>query len=544
MKKYNYFDDDENLIESVRERVRAAEPDPPKHDRAEVLDAVKAFSRSRGEKVLSAAKRTLSRNPLDELETASKRKKRLVTFFMFIVFILFFVTLVLVTVHSVTKENDRISKFNADAGSVCTQYIVQYGTCNYENLYNKYNIQGYRMTGLCYVREMDFDRDNTSELLVIYNDSGVYYVEVWGYNDAGKFSVLFHEKAAQAKKKKNGAWVTVYSKNNHYYIGMHDEKDITKVALYGMRGDKFEKKYSCIYDKSAEAFSIRGKVDPLSFERIKLSVLTESKAIVTQSNVTETIDGFTTDGDPTAKAAALNASMNGSYYRKIEELNQKYGKAKYKNKLGLAYVDGLAVVDLIDFNGDGKDELLLIYRKSVKSRSVDYNGNYISKDENKYYIEIYRYNGSAAVLAYKSEGISNSLNDSNDKYFIFKKDNGRTYYCQNSFSSGNYGNTISASSTILKFNKTTFEPTFTATYHTDYGYTEYTIDDTEIYSKSSFTEKGGYQVPLFDGSEEYNDSEFVVTYLQRSSSKAGNVKAQVERTVSTIKQLNSSYEAE
>ncbi|MBE6816427.1 MAG: hypothetical protein E7520_01840 [Ruminococcaceae bacterium] len=542
MKKYNYFDDDDLILDEIRNRVKTAEPEQ-KHDRAEVLDAIRAFSKDGSEKVISVARTALRRNPFEELENASKRKKRWVTAFMFFVFILFFVLLVLITVHSVTKQNEKIEKFNADAGTVCTQYIVQYGSCNYENLYDKYKVQGYRMTGLCYVREMDFDGDGTSELLMVYNDSGVFYVEVWGYNGKGKFATLYHEKATQKKKKTTPAWVTVYSRNNRYYIGVHDNKDISKVSLYTLRGDKFEKKMNCTYDEKAEAFSIRKKVDPLNFERIRLGVLSESKAIVTQNLVTDTIDGFSSGGgDAAVKAAAINASLNGSYYRIIEELNQKYGTAKYVEKNGLAYIKGLAVVDLIDFDNDGRDELMLIYRKTVKSRTEDYHGNYVSVEEDKYYIEIYRYNGNSAVIAYKGEGISNSLNSSADQYFVLEKKGGVTNYCHNSFSSKNYGRTINATSTVLKYNKTSFDTDFKASYHSDYGYTEYYIDD-EYVRKSTFEEEG-YRVPLFDGSEEYNDGTYIVTYLQRKSTSAGKIKSQVERTQQTIKKLNPAYDGE
>ncbi len=541
MRKYNYFDDDDSAISDVRDRVRAADP-APVHDTVEIGDALRAFSRSRGEKVITVARNVLSKNPFEELENASKRKKRTVSFSMFFVFIVFLVVLVLATVHSVNKENDRIAKFSADAGAVCTQYLVQYGNTNYENLYSRYGVEGYRMTGLCYAREVDFDRDGTSELLLAFNDSGEYYTEVWGYVH-GKFSVMFHEKATQTKKKAGDAWITVYSKSNRYYIGLHDEDDIEKVSLYGLHGDKFEKDYTCTYDKTAEAFSVRKKVDAASFERIKLAVLSEQKASVTLNLVLSTVDGFSADGgDASVKAAAINSSLEGSYYRIVEELNQKYGFAKYVESNGLAYIDGLAVVDLVDFNGDGTDELVVIYRKTVKSRTEDYMGNYISTEESKYYIEVYRYNGSGAVLAYKGEGISNSLNDTDEQYYILKTENGRFFYCQNSFSVSDYGRSVSASSTIMKFNKTTLVPTFSASYHSEYGYTQYYLEDKSVY-KNEFDAEA-YKVPFFDGSDSYDDGQFVVNYLQRGSRDSGTVEGQVEKTVSTIKKLNSSYDPE
>ncbi len=541
MKKYNYFDDDDSAIESVRERVREADAvETTKHDKTEIFDAIKAFSRTSGERVVTVARTALSRNPFEELEYASKRKKRFVTVVLFIVFIIFFVTLVTATVMSVNKENKRIQQFNADAGSTCSQYIVNYGNTNYENLYNKYKIRGYRMTGLCYVREMDFNRDNTSELFLIYNDSGVYYSDVWGYNDDGKFALLFHEKAAQTKKKKDDAWVTIYSRNNRYYIGLHDEKDVSSVALYGMRGDEFEKRMSCNYDKDAEAFTVRGKVDAASFERIKLAVLSEQKANVIVNQVETLTDGFSTSSDDAAvKAAELGTSLNGSYYKIVEGLNQKYGAAKFVERNGYAYIDGLAVVDLVDFNGDGTDELVTVYRKTVKTRKESDNGKYVPTEEEKYYFEVYRYNGTSAVIAYKGEGISNSLNNEREQYYILHKENGRTLYCQNSFSSKNYGRTVKATSTILKLEKTAFETNFKASYTTDYGYTEYFIDDKEV-RKSAFRDEG-YLVPFFDGGTDYDASTFFVTYLQRKSSEASSVKPQVEKTVSKIKELNKSY---
>jgi len=540
VKKYNYFDDDDiNAIGEVRQRVKTEDAET-KHDKEEVLDAIKAFSNTGDRRFITRAREVLSKNPFEELEKASKRKKRLVSFFMFMVFMVFFVLLVFLTVHSVTKENERIAKFNTDAGTTCAQYSAQFGNTNYENLYNKYGVQGYRMTGLCYVREMDFDHDGISELLLAYNDSGVYYVEVWGYNNDGVFSVLLHEKATQTKKKTGDAWITVYAKNNKYYIGVHEEGDITSVSLLGLRGEKFESRYTASYDAKAEAFTIKGEVDAISFERIKLAVLSEQKATVITNQVTETIEGFSSsNGDESVKDAISNTSINAAFYRIVEERNQKYGAAEYVEKNGLAYVNGLADVELIDFNGDDQDELMLIYRKSVKSRTEDYNGNYVAVEEDKYYIEIYRYNGTSAVIAYKGEGISNSLDEPDDQYFILKKENGRTYYCQNAYSSREYGRIIHASSTIMKFNKVNFEPTFKASYNSEYGYGEYFIDDEEVY-KSRFNEEG-YQVPLFDGNEDYDASVFYITYLQRDSDNAADVKDQVAKTNETIKQLNPSY---
>ncbi|MBR3148765.1 MAG: hypothetical protein IKF64_01215 [Eubacterium sp.] len=539
MKKYNYFDDD-RAVDDVRSRVRQADAKEQQRIENSFSYKMKSFTKNSGKKLARKAKDVLSRNPLELLENASRNKKRFVTVIMFLVFIIFLVSLIGLTVLSVNKENKRIQQFNADAGSVCSQYIVQYGNSNYENLYNKYKIRGYRMTGLCYAREMDFNRDNTSELLLIYNDSGVYYVDVWGYNDDKKFVALFHEKAAQTKKKKDDAWVTVYAKNNRYYIGVHDESDLSKVSLYGMRGGKFEKRFNCTYDSATEAFSIRKKVDPVSFERIKLAVLNEQKANMTLNLVSNLVDDFSSgSGDAALKAVAQTTSLTGSYYKVVEGLNQKYGAAKYVERNGYGFIDGLAVVDLVDFDGDGTEELVTVYRKTVKSREQSNTGNYVATEEDKYYFEVYRYNGSSALIAYKGEGISNNLNNEREQYYILKTENGRTLYCQNSFSTKNYGRTVNASSSMMRFDKTSFTTCYKASYTSDYGYTEYFLDDEEV-RKSKFAEEG-YAVPFFDGTDDYDTSKFSVTYLQRKVSKSGDIKSQVDKTVAKIKELNKSY---
>lgn len=560
LKKYNYFDDDEEDIEALiasfdirkndkkddeNEDSPKENTEAPKHknyekkiDKDEIIEAIKAFSLKSGEKIKTVAQSVREKYPLEDFDKISKNKKRLVTFILFIVFILIFAIMIAATVHSVNTENKRIAKFDADAGKVCSQYITKYGICNYENLYRNYGITGYRMTGLCYAREIDFDNDNVSELLLCYNDSGIYYVEVWGYNGENKFSNLYHQKATQTDKKSDDAWITIYANNNKYYIGVHDAEDITKVGLYTLKGDGFEKKNTCTYDVETQTFSIKKKEDYVSFERIRLAVLREEKAVVTTDLVTKTIESFSSVENAQAVAGS-GKSIKSAYYTVVENYNQRYGKAKYIQNNGIAYIGGLAVVDLIDFDGDDTNELVLVYRKSVKTRDEDRQGNYIAKIEDKYYIEIYRYNGTKAVLAYKNEDISSSLNDSTDRYYIIKNKNHKAYYCANSFSSSEYARVINANSTILKFDGTKFVQQQKASYRTEYGYTEYFIDDKEVY-KSTFN-KSGYAVALFDGSSNYDENTFTVTYLQRRALKAGNMSKRVDKTIYTIKKLNPSY---
>ena len=573
MKKLNYFDDDieieENDINSLissfdapkevkqeevdkslkdienkrREQVKSEKNDKKsekfyeKVDKEEVFDAIKAFSRKSGERIATVAHAVKDRRASDNTEALSKKKQKRVTLALVCVFFLSFAIMIAATLHSVDSENKRIAKFDSDSGKVCSQYITKYGSCSYENLYSAYGVMGYRMNGLCFARELDFNNDNISELLLCYDDGGVYYTEVWGYNNDKEFINFYHEKANQSKKSED-AWITIYTHNNKYYIGVHSGKNQEKVALYALKGYEFDKKYSAEYDKEAQAFTINKKIDATSFERIKLAVLVEEKAALTTDQVTKTVESFI---GPTGLSDLLSGaqSIQSAYYSVVDEYNQTYGKAKLVKKNGMTYIEGLAAVDLIDFNGDGKDELVLIYRKAVKVRDSDSQGNYISKVEDKYYIEIYRYNGTKAVLAYKNESISNSVGDSADMYYIIKKQNGKAYYCVNAFSTAEYGKIVNASSTVFKFDGTKFVQQSKASYRTRYGYTDYYINDSEVY-KSTFNEKG-YSVPLFDGTSSYDENVYTVTYLQRKRLKADNIEKRVNETISTIRKLNSSY---
>ena len=574
MRKYNYFDDDQDdinsllnsfdapkevkkqeveeqlkeIVTSKKEEKKTANKSIKRSesavshktiDKEELLDAIKAFSKKSGEKIVTVAHAVKEINVGEELEKLSKNKKRNVTIALVFVFLLVFAIMILATLHSVNSENKRIAKFDADAGKVCSQHITKYGNCSYENLYSQYGVTGYRMSGLCYAREMDFNNDNTSELLLCYDEGGVYYTEVWGYNGDNEFAELYHEPSTQTKKKSDDAWITIYSKNNKYYIGNHSGDELEKVELYGLKGDSFEKKYNAEYDMASEAFTINKSVDPTSFERIKLAVLVEEKAAVTTERVSKTIESFLGTGG-TSKLLTNSQNIQNAYYSIVEEHNQTYGKAKLVKKNGIAYIDGLAAVDLIDFDGNDTPELVLVYRKSVNVRDSDASGNYISKIEDKYYIEIYRYNGTKAVLAYKNESISNRLGDTVDMYYIIKNKNNKAYYCANAFSTQEYGKVINASSTVFKFDGTKFTQQTKAIYRTRYGYTSYYIDDSEV-SKSTFNDKG-FAVPLFKNDDDsYDENTYTVTFLQRKQLKSNGLNKRVDETVTTIRKLHPSY---
>lgn len=252
--------------------------------------------------------------------------------------------------------------------------------------------------------------------------------------------------------------------------------------------------------------------------------------------VSNTVDKFT---DKTGKSVVSGevGGINSAYSKVVQSYINKYGMPKYVEKDGISYIDGLAAAELIDFDGDGTNELLLSYRREVMARGEDNRGNYIATSKYQYYVDIYQYNGSGAKLIFQRDDISVSLNDTDEKYFVIKALNGKKYYCSNSFSNTEYGRKIYAASSIYRLGKDGFTEKFKASYATEYGYTKYYINSERVYSKSEFDSKG-YEVALFNGSDDYDSSVFSVTHLQCKTKDAGDMENQVEKTNAVIASLN------
>lgn len=472
-------------------------------------------------------------HPIDEIIRNHRRRRRL-SFGLFILSMFIFAIMIGAVMLAVSNENKKIAQFDSDAGAVCSSYIIDYGTPSYENMYVNYGVEGYRMTGLCYAREMDFNNDGTSELLVCYNDSGVYQASVWGY--VGKdFNELYHCKLAQTTENTDDVWLTIYRHNNKYYVGVHDTKDVTKVSLYGMKGDEFDKRYSAVYDEQTQTFSIRDKVDYTSFERIKLSVLREEKASVVLDTISATIDGFKTDDSALKDASEKEFTREDAYREIVSSYRQKYGEPTLKTESGSSYIDGLAFVKLIDLDGDGKDELIVSYRNSTMTRDEDEKGDYVSVVDYKYTTEVYTFNNKKAKKIFEKDDVSQKQNEKNDKYFIIQNDGKKHNLCFNNYTSTEKGHIVTATSTIFEYDGTSVEQTYKAKFVTDYGYKEYYIDDEETWSKK-FNEEG-YKVPFFDGTSVYSSTEFTILYLQRTAGNSESVKTQLNDTKSTINKL-------
>lgn len=452
---------------------------------------------------------------------------------VFIITVAIIVAIIVTSVmNSANAVNSRHSEFEKDATKICTEYAEKYGIANYKYM-SEYNVKGYMLTGLCVVREIDFDDNGKSELLLCYNDNDEYYEEVWGYKGS-KFKQLYHKKVPQTTNRNDDIWISIYSNNHAFYLAEHGESDPSKVTLFKLSGGEFKKKSTAVYNTEKFSFAIKSRNVTDNFERIKFAVLRESAASNTVDRTLNSTDSYTEK--TTNKAVQSTDTANSAYYELVKDYTAKYGEAKLETSSKMPYISGLAGVNLIDFDGDGQDELVLIYRKTVSERDEDYEGNYVSVEKEKYYCDIYMWNGHNAMQVYQDDGISNLENDDDSAYYILKKDGNRYFYCANKFKTDSDGRSTSATSKMMRFTGEKFEQQFKASCETEYGYTKYYIDDEREY-KNSFTENGGYTVPFFDGGEEFDNAKWNVCFMQGDRNWESNIKLQLEKTKDTIKTL-------
>ena len=561
MRKYNYFDDNDiqnsiyddpmdpyNIIHSIANMSMKSYFKDGKNIFAPVLATAKG--------ILSKAKRkeihigdikkdikdikNIKNIELPEIhfDEKSKHKLRFLPFVLFVVFIVIFIA---IFVNSIESENEKIAQFNASASDVCIDKINTFGVCNFEKLdEDEYGKNLHRLTGTCFVRELDFDNNGISELLVTYSDGGVYFNEVWGF-DGDQFISLYNKEANFVADKTKGSWITLYRHNNKYYIGTNATDDGAEVDLYTLKGDSFDKKYTCQYDFVTETFTIKKKQDVVSFERIELSCISQRLG-------NKRVDEFTKATEVFASSQVISAAnlakddtqkMHQAYYALVQEYNNNYGISTFNLTENTASLSGLGVVKIVDFNGDDVDELMLIYQKSVGVRDEDRNGNYISVKEDRYYCDIFRWTGQKAVRAFQHEGLSGMQDNGTDTLFILKHQDGKTYYCANTYVVENKGKSITSSSKIYELTDINFETTYKAIMRNSYGSVTRTIDGDKV-SKTDF-EASKDTVALFCNDNEYNTEIFTVGYVKRKSADSADVEKQVNETINEIRKLNKQY---
>lgn len=462
----------------------------------------------------------------------------------FVLFIFIFVLSFGINIYSSENKNN---KFIKDAGAVCTKIMSNYGVGKTENLDIKYGENLYRLTGLAFVRQMDFNNDDSPELLLAYDDNGIYYVEVWGY-ERKDFVKLYSEKANFDEENITaGSSISIYHHNSRYYIGKLSKEEKGKMDLYALSRNKFKKSRSCEYDIINDIYAVKSKINSTEFETIKLSFMQPLRAEKTIETTLALLNDFGAKDIQTIESEKTEEQKKAdAYYNIIGKYNNKYGKATLKTTSKKNYISGLAVADLIDFNADGNEELLLIYRYNKKVSDEDKEGNLIIKEVPTYYMEVYCWNGTAAKLCYENDGL-NVYQESkkNETFYILQKDGDKTNICTNSYDYGENSNRVwKATSRISTMtNDSSFEDSFVAKVNCNYGHMTYKINNKKVYRKD-FDSKG-YVVPYFcNDKNNYDSSKFTVNVLETEYQNSSKLQSVISKTESTIKKINPDYKTD
>lgn len=528
VRKYNYFDD-------------PPKPGEEKSSKLPKIDFSKLFYKTKSsfDNIVHGDTVNEKINDIKELRELPNLQIRLMKLMAFVLFIIFIIIIIITFSHTIHSQNKKNEKYYNDAGKVCVDYITEYGSIKWETLdSDTYGKDMARMTGLCYARQMDFDNDGKDELLVCYNDKNVYTLEVWSY--IGKeFSKVYSQPASSTQDELDGSWFALFHKNNKYYICQSTPENPEKVELYALKGDTFSKSSECEYDYKDNIYSIKGKINAQDFETIKLSVIKTAKAEAISEVVISNLETFSNVSVANIENQKTPEQIKAdAYFEIVRKRNEKYGQAKVVTNAGKSYIDGVAMVKLIDFDGDENEELFIVYRKQLrKSATNAYTGEFITIEEPTYCMEVYGWNGSVANKIFNKDSVSNCLSNKDRNYIMTQKADSKTNICTNIYSFQSTNN-YTATSRIYELKDGEFDSIYNAKIINEYGWKQYYLDNEYTY-QSKFDNEG-YRVPMFMNDDaDVDSSTYSITYL--SGDKGGGFDGVVNDTVKTIQSLNRNY---
>ena len=339
--------------------------------------------------------------------------------------------------------------------------------------------------------------------------------------------------------------MVLYHTGRRYQVGVCDPQKPTEVTLYAMRGKKFKKAGSCQYNVDTGVFSQNDKSNTEDFERLQLSCIRETRAEVLVDTVTAAMEEFNTKTTAEIEASLPDATLKKqAYYDVVDDLNRQYGSATYKTEGGIGYVDGLAVVEEIDFDGDGNKELLTVYRRQVKkTEKNDWTGEQTLINVPVYSLRVYNWNGSIAKCIFTRDQICQPFTDDeetaqNTQFYILRKSGKKTDLCFNAYRRESQS-VYTAASRIFRLKGEQFSVVYDAKMEYEYGYKTYYLDGESVY-ESTFNTKG-YTVPYFMNDAGYDAEVFTVVYLSGDKTHQDAIRSRVSTVEQHIQSLNDEY---
>ncbi len=529
MGKYNYYDDD---FENEKRENRLS--DAFIYIGAKLKSAKNKASRSN----VFSFEEVAHGEPIKALRTMPNVRALILKFLAFIFFIIAVIGFIAGFAHTINSQNKRNSQFYADAAQVCTNYISDYGSTKWEYLNeDEYGKDSTYLSGFCYARQMDFDGDGNDELMLCYNNGTEYILEVWGYANK-EFTTIYSEVANHTEEPTDGYWLSFFHKNNKYYLCKSEPETPDKVVLYALKGSSFKKNSECSYDCKDNIYTYKGKINAYDFETIKLSTIKASKAEQIVELVDKTLQTFSGSSSVASETKSDAQLRLDAYYNIVLEKIKKYGNPKVDSNNDGTFVDGVCYVSLVDFDKDDNSELVIAYRKMVKTSSIDYmSGNSIVVENPTYCVEVYGWNGTIAKKLLSRDSVSNYLEDPDIYYLMLQHTDKADYLCINDYSFRT-SDIYTAASQVYALEDGSFYQDFNARMEYEYGWKNYYINGEYSYEDNFYEE--AKRVPLFlDDYGKVDSDEYEVVYFACRDGE--DYDAVVNNCVKNIQTLNKNY---
>lgn len=175
-------------------------------------------------------------------------------------------------------------------------------------------------------------------------ETGQKYLEEMDYEQAA----AYFNKAINVDPKQIDAYQGLASA----YVGMED---------YESAGETYEKAVACVQEEYESEGDLPDGSEELFTEAA--DYFTEHEEVENNWEIIEKVGQLTEDEE---KKEELNNKKEKhdreqAYYDLIQEYQKKYGEGEMKNSRDQKYLGGLCFIKMLDFNKDGKDELVLAY---------------------------------------------------------------------------------------------------------------------------------------------------------------------------------------
>lgn len=412
---------------------------------------------------------------------------------------------------TISSDAKRSSSFSASSATVCTQYMADYGEGEFtdfsEDTYDLYSMQGFFSA-----RRMDFDSDGHEELLLLYCNEGNYYGDVWGLDDSGAFARLYTVPLS-VNEQTGEVWLVLFKTGSKYYLGTQSGSMESDITFYRLKGSAFVQATGTgKYNSEKETYRRLGRNITGRLEFLKVTMLTQRQAEEMLSRLQEMISSFGTATIQSQSDLTEAQQRARAYLDVIDEASVRFGTGKLAEDG--TRLQGLAVARLVDFDGDGLDELLLVYERAV----TDVDGSasdYETYDTTRYIMEVYRCSGMTATLIFTNETLVTPSFDADARLVMLQKAGEETRVCtvtrEVSDSAGRY------TARVYRMADDTFSLLYSAEVEDTYGSKQYVIDGERV-SADEFAENGT-TVPYFYKADDAPDDSYTLIYLAGEEQK-------------------------